>query len=43
MEDKGTLVILTPERLDEANAEHVARGRRIQQVLQERGLLRRVL
>jgi Immunity protein 52 len=42
VKDKGTLVILTPERVDEANANHMALGRRVQQVLEDRGLLRRV-
>ncbi len=42
VEDKGTLVVLTPERLDEANAGHLALGRRVQQMLAEAGLLRRV-
>jgi hypothetical protein len=42
VEDKGTLVVLTPERVEEANARHMALGRRIQQVLEGRGLLRRV-
>jgi hypothetical protein len=42
VKDKGTLVILSPERVDEANAKHTALGRGVQQVLEERGLLRRV-
>jgi hypothetical protein len=42
VEDKGTLVILTPERLDGTNAEYVALGRRVQQVLEDQGLLSRV-
>lgn len=43
VEDKGTLVILGPERLSAANPEHVSLGRRVQQVLEEHGLLRRLL
>ncbi|WNG49305.1 hypothetical protein F0U60_38180 [Archangium minus] len=43
IEDKGTLVVLSPERLSAANPEHVSLGHRIQGVLEERGLLREVL
>jgi hypothetical protein len=43
LEGKGTLVVLTPERLSAANPEHLDLGRRVQQVLEERGLLRRLL
>jgi hypothetical protein len=42
VEDKGSLVILTPERLDEANARHMLLGRRVQRILEGRGLLSRV-
>ncbi len=42
VEDKGSLIILTPERLTITNAEHVALGHRVQRALEERGLLRRV-
>jgi len=42
VEDKGTLVVLTHERLDAANAKHLALGRRVQEVLAAAGLLRRV-
>jgi hypothetical protein len=42
VEDKGTLVVLTPERLEATNAEHLALGRRVQEVLGEAGMLRRV-
>jgi len=41
--DKGTLVILTPERLTPSNPEHVALARRVQNLLEERGLLRLVV
>ncbi|ATB32562.1 immunity 52 family protein [Melittangium boletus] len=41
--DKGTLVILTPERLSGRNSEHLALGRRVQSLLEERGLLKRVV
>ncbi|WP_309891647.1 immunity 52 family protein [Archangium sp.] len=41
--DKGTLVILTPERLTPSNPEHVALAWRIQKLLAERGLLKRVV
>ena len=43
VEDKGTLVILTPERLSTANPGHLALGQRVQQMLGERGLLRQVV
>jgi hypothetical protein len=43
VEDKGTLVILTPERLTPSNPEHVALARRVQNQLEERGLLRLVI
>ncbi|WNG48638.1 hypothetical protein F0U60_34390 [Archangium minus] len=42
VEDKGSLVVLTPEQLEAANANHLVLGRRVQQVLAEAGLLRRV-
>ncbi|WP_257457885.1 immunity 52 family protein [Archangium lipolyticum] len=42
VEDKGTLVILSPERVDGAVEKHVALGSRIQQFLDGSGLLRRV-
>jgi hypothetical protein len=41
--DKGTLVILTPERLTPSNPEHVALAWRVQNLLEERGLLRWVV
>jgi hypothetical protein len=40
VEDKGTLVLLTPERFTVSNPEHVALAARVHQVLQEAGLLR---
>jgi hypothetical protein len=43
VEDKGTLVVLTPERLRAGNPEHLALGRRVQEVLDEKNLLRSVL
>jgi hypothetical protein len=43
VEDKGTLIILTPERLTPSNPEHVALARRVQQALEERGLLGMVI
>lgn len=43
VDDKGTLVILTPERLSAANPEHVALGQRVQKLLEERGLLGKVV
>ncbi|WP_257461833.1 immunity 52 family protein [Archangium lipolyticum] len=41
--DKGTLVILSPERLTQSNPEHVALARLVQNLLEERGLLRPVV
>lgn len=43
VEDKGSLVILAPERVSAANPEHVALGHRVQGVLESHGLLRRVI
>jgi hypothetical protein len=43
VEDKGKLVVLTPERLSASNPEHLALGHRVQRVLDERGLLKRLL
>ncbi len=40
VEDKGTLVTLTPERLSPSNPEHVALAWRVQKSLEERGLFR---
>jgi hypothetical protein len=39
VEEKGTFVILTPERLSGRKPEHLALGRRVQELLAERGLL----
>ncbi|HEX5748619.1 MAG TPA: immunity 52 family protein [Archangium sp.] len=39
VEDQGSLVILTPERLTSSNPEHLALGRRVQETLFTRGLL----
>jgi hypothetical protein len=43
VEDKGTLVILTPERLSASNPEHVALGHRVQSLLDAKDLLRPVV
>ncbi|KFA87189.1 Imm52 family immunity protein [Archangium violaceum] len=43
VEDKGTLILLTPERLTASNPEHLALGRHVQQVLSARGLLEPVV
>jgi hypothetical protein len=43
VDDKGSLIILTPERLSPSNPEHVAFARRMQEMLGERGLLRMVV
>ncbi|MDY7226751.1 immunity 52 family protein [Hyalangium sp. s54d21] len=40
VEDKGTLVILTPERFTTSNPEHVALAARVQELLNRAGLLR---
>jgi hypothetical protein len=40
VEDKGTLIILTPERFTAANPEHVALARRVRELLSRAGLLR---
>jgi hypothetical protein len=41
VEDKGSLIILAPERLTAANPEHVALGHRVQKLLEQCGLLAR--
>ncbi|HSP78414.1 MAG TPA: Imm52 family immunity protein [Myxococcaceae bacterium] len=41
--DKGTIVILTPERLTASSPEHLALGRHVQELLDEKNLLRPVL
>lgn len=40
VEDKGTLIILTPERFTASNPEHVALASRVQELLDRAGLLR---
>jgi hypothetical protein len=40
VEDKGTLVILTPERFTASNAEHIALAARVHALLDRAGLLR---
>ncbi len=40
VEDKGTLIILTPERFTASNPEHVALAARVQELLDRAGLLR---
>jgi hypothetical protein len=40
VEDKGTLVILTPERFTAFNPEHVALAARVHELLDHAGLLR---
>lgn len=39
VEDKGTLIILTPERFTVANAEHVELARRVRELLARAGLM----
>ena len=43
VEDKGTLILLTPERLTASNPEHLALGQRVQEVLRAKGLLEPVV
>jgi immunity protein 52 of polymorphic toxin system len=43
VEDKGTLILLTPERLTASNPEHLALGQRVQEVLHAKGLLEPVV
>jgi hypothetical protein len=43
VEDKGSLIILAPERLTATNPEHVTLGHRVQQRLEQCGLLRKFL
>jgi hypothetical protein len=40
VEDKGTLILLTPERFTVSNPEHVALAARVHALLAEAGLLR---
>ncbi|WNG17982.1 Imm52 family immunity protein [Cystobacter fuscus] len=42
-EDKGTLIILTPERLQGTNPEHLELGLRVQALMDEKDLLRPVV
>jgi hypothetical protein len=42
VEDKGTLVILTPERFTASNPEHVALAARVHKLLDRAGMLRRL-
>ena len=39
VEDQGTLILLTPERLTASNPEHLSLARSVQDVLRTRGLL----
>ncbi|RKH44514.1 hypothetical protein D7X96_05995 [Corallococcus interemptor] len=41
VEDRGTLIILTPERFTVANPEHIALARRVRELLAQAGLMRR--
>ncbi len=43
VEDKGTLILLSPERLTASNPEHLALGRHVQDALRIRGLLEPVV
>ncbi|OJT26856.1 hypothetical protein BO221_02240 [Archangium sp. Cb G35] len=43
VEDKGSLVLLTPERLTASNPDHLALGRRVQEELSAKGLLEPVV
>ncbi|WNG59765.1 hypothetical protein F0U59_37385 [Archangium gephyra] len=43
VEDKGTLMVLAPERLSASNPQHLSLGRRAQEMLDAKGLLRPVL
>jgi hypothetical protein len=40
VEDRGTLIILTPERFTVANPEYVALARRVRELLARAGLMR---
>ena len=40
VEDKGTLIVLTPERLTPANPEHIELAQRVHVLLDRAGLLR---
>ena len=43
VEDKGTLIILTPERLTASNPEHIALGHRVGELLSRAGLMQPVI
>jgi hypothetical protein len=43
VEDKGSLLLLSPERLSASNPEHVALAHRVQEVLLAKGLLNSVV
>jgi hypothetical protein len=43
VEDKGTVMVLAPERVSASNPEHLSLGRRVQEVLDSKDLLRPVL
>ncbi|MBZ4418671.1 immunity 52 family protein [Myxococcus sp. RHSTA-1-4] len=40
VEDKGTLIVLTPERFTVSNSEHVSLAERVQELLDRAGLLK---
>ncbi|RKH25166.1 hypothetical protein D7V77_18650 [Corallococcus sp. CA041A] len=40
VEDRGSLIILTPERFTVANPEHVALARQVRELLAQAGLMR---
>lgn len=42
VEDRGTLILLTPERFTVANPEHVALARRVRELLARAGLMQPV-
>lgn len=42
VEDRGTLIILTPERFTVANPEHVALAKRVRELLEQAGLMKPV-
>ncbi|NOK12053.1 hypothetical protein HNS30_23725 [Corallococcus exercitus] len=43
VEDRGTLIILTPERFTASNPEHIALARRVRELLDRAGLMHPVL
>ncbi|GEN05903.1 hypothetical protein MFU01_09400 [Myxococcus fulvus] len=40
VEDKGTLIVLTPERFTASNPDHVALAERVRELLDRAGLLK---